>query len=147
MKTWLSIFLPTDEYKRQRILLFIAEGGVLLLLFQFLSLLIGSFEYGLIQLISIGIFVFYGTIRYIFSGIEYTEVDTEKAYKKERKNIVKKSLGFGVIFTGLNFLVQDEGFLIIEPIIMGLFATLFFFLFSWLSLKRSFNKNRELMDE
>ncbi|MBR7554123.1 hypothetical protein ACFFJI_05085 [Allobacillus sp. GCM10007491] len=147
MKTWLSLFLPTDEYKRQKLLLFIAEGGVLLVLAQFLSLIIGPFESSLVPIISIGIFVFYVTFRYIISGMEYTEVATQSDYKKERKNIVMKSLGFGVIFTGLNFLVQGEGFLIIEPIIMGLLATLFFFLFNWLSLKQSFNKNRELMDE
>lgn len=85
MKTWLSIFLPTDEYKRQRILVFIAEGGALIALAQFLSLLIGPFESSLVPLISIGIFVFYVTIRYISSGIEYTEVATQKDYNKERK--------------------------------------------------------------
>ena len=147
MKTWLSIFLPTDEYKRQRILVFIAEGGALIALAQFLSLLIGPFESSLVPLTSLRIFVFSVTIRYISSGIEYTEVATQKDYNKERKNIFRSSLSFGAIFTVFNFFTQRGDFLIIEPIMMGLLATLFFFLFSWLSLKRSFNKNRELMDE
>ncbi|MFC0013805.1 MULTISPECIES: hypothetical protein [Allobacillus] len=147
MKTWLSIFLPTDEYKRQKLLLFIAEGGVLLVLAQFLSLIIGPFESSLVPIISIGIFVFYVTFRYIISGMEYTEVATQSDYKKERKNIVMKSLSFGVIFTGLNFLVQRGDYIIVDLIMIGLLATLFFFLFSWFSLKRSFNKNRELIDE
>ena len=145
MKTWLSIFLPDDEYKRQQILIYIAEGAALTLIAMVISLLIGPFELSLSTLLFIMIFVSYVMIRYIGSGIEYTDVSNQKVYEKERKAVLMKSISFGVLFIIIMLAFEGTDDLL-QSVMTAVLATIFYFLLNFISLKRSYSKNRELAD-
>ncbi|MDZ5710767.1 DUF3278 domain-containing protein [Jeotgalibacillus haloalkalitolerans] len=151
MKTWISILLPDDEYKEKKIMAFLAEGSIILLitligmtfLNQFLNI-----DAETVLLISIGVFVLYVSGRYITSGIEYTDVASDKAYKKERKLILIRTFSFTTIFIVLYIpLVHFPSSRGEWMEILGLLTTaaLFMFLSSYISLKRSYRKNKELL--
>ncbi|MBN3555728.1 DUF3278 domain-containing protein [Fictibacillus nanhaiensis] len=151
MKSWISFLLPDDEYKNIKMLYFFSEGAILLFL-SLVVMLIGnkSFQFGTetILLVAIGIFLLYVSGRYIISGIEYTDISTERAYRKELKATIIKVIGFVVIFltvylllmgapTSLNQWFEIGGLLISVSIVK--------FLSTYVSLKRSYQKNKELL--
>lgn len=149
-KSWISFLLPNDEYKEKKVLYFFSEGAILL----FLSLLVILISSRFINLdtqsvlfLPIALFMVYVLGRYIVSGIEFASVTTEREYQKELELIVLKSVGFTVMF------------IIIYPLISGLpasfnewlgilgfstLAGLIMFFINFISLKRSYNRNREL---
>lgn len=156
VKSWLSILMPNDEYKEKKILYFLAEASVLvfLLSFAFLvaSILFPSWNLNAEIVLGVGIavFSFYVTGRYIFSGIEYTDISTKKTFSKEKKLIALKSLLFSVMYFIVYSLMKGFpktsgqwteifGFLIV--------LTIVYFLFGFISLKRSYKKNKELLDD
>src|SRR5690625_6610718 len=103
IKSWISFLLPNDEYKRQRILHFFAEGSILLLIYLGLSfttvnLTNWNFDLEVILGLAIVLFISYTFVRYTLSGIEYTDISTDKQYKKERNSFVQKSIIFGFTF-------------------------------------------------
>jgi di/tricarboxylate transporter len=91
----------------------------------------------------------YTYFRYIFSGIEHTEVSTKQGYKKERGIVFKRSLLVGVVFFIIHIVVKgfptnyDEG---IDLVALPIIFTFLYFLFELISLKRSAKKNEELDD-
>ncbi|MGM8366665.1 hypothetical protein ACLIBG_14510 [Virgibacillus sp. W0181] len=107
MKSWISFLLPNDEYKRKSMLYFYSEGAIILCTSLIVMLICSNYfkmDVGIVLLLSIAIFLLYVTTRYIVSGIEYTEVATEKAYKIELKVIFVRVIGFIIIFTVLNII-------------------------------------------
>lgn len=150
MKSWISFLIPNDEYKEKRMLYFFAEGGILLFLFLVVMMIINkyaSIDLGIILLLSISIFLFYVFGRYIVAGIEYTEVSTKTTYKKELKAIFIKAVTFLVGYTVLYLILIDTPSSIngwIELISILLFVSIVMFLINYISLKRSYNKNKEL---
>ncbi|WP_404457418.1 hypothetical protein [Oceanobacillus kapialis] len=157
MRSFLNYLLPDDEYKRTRILYFLGESAVILAVgaFIFAGLEIYLFDIGKIDLAFTLVMVFgfigaYTYMRYIFSGIEFTNVYNQKQYKKERKFRLKAAFSSGVIFLVLMFLYRgmpsntEDWFDIIGP---SVFFIIFFFLFDYISLKRSYRKNKELTDD
>lgn len=155
-KSWLSAILPSDEYKHKRILYFLGEAAVLnlivLLTFFFLNRLFPhwnlSLEVGLG--VSLIVFIFYVATRYMFSGMEYADVTTETSFKLERKKILLRSMTFislyllvYMIFIGVP---RSEGQ---WSEILGLVLLIGFVysIYSYISLKRSYNKNRSLLDK
>ena len=151
MKSWISFLMPDDEYKEKRMLYFFAEGGVLLFLFLVLIMFVNKFvsiDLEIILLLAISIFVLYIFTRYIVAGIEYTEVATKVAYRKELRVIFTKIVTFFVIFTLLYLLLVDTPSSISgwsELIGFTLFGGVVMFLINYISLKRSYNKNKELL--
>lgn len=154
MKSWISFLLPEDEYKEKKLLYFLAEGAVILvaaLLFIFISSrYIPAFqidvEFSIFLVIAL--FITYVFLRYILSGIEYTDIATQSSYKKELANIFMKSGIFGCLFMTLYFISSilssnTSGW--IETIGFGLTTAFFWFLLSYISLKKSYNKNKELL--
>jgi hypothetical protein len=153
MKTWLSFLLPSDEYKEKKMLQFLSEGGVLLFL-SLIAALIGNqyiqlqgIDNEVVLLILSGIFVLYVSSRYILSGMEYTDISSDREYKKELRRITNKILIFFVTFL-LLYLWADKlpsnlfgWFSIIGPLLGTCFI---WYLASYLSLKNSYNKNRDL---
>lgn len=123
IRSFLNVFLSEDEYKRMRIVYFLAETTVItiviLLLFGFgkYTLKIPHVNTELLLLLGPFLMITYPFLRYILSGIEYTE-------------IVK-----GIPTTFIECLD-----LVIPTI---LFIPLYY-LFEWVSLKRSFEKNKKL---
>ncbi|MER1999022.1 MAG: hypothetical protein ABS882_04540 [Lysinibacillus sp.] len=80
MNSWLKIFLPNDEYKERQMLFFLAEASVLqvivILVLMFVSKLLVPLSLSFALIICLASVIFYVGIRYIFSGIEYTDVDS-----------------------------------------------------------------------
>jgi hypothetical protein len=148
--SWLSLFLPEDEYKEKRILYFLGESAILGLCVSLLFLIV-SYIYPL-RLIEMNMFVsfvvvgqvIYIFLRYIFSGMEYTDTFSNKDYKREMKKIFFQSLTFTLVFFVLYVLIsglpQEQpqwrdviGF----PILSGFLM----FLINFISLKSSYRKN------
>lgn len=156
VKSWLSILLPNDEYKKQRILYFLAEASIVLVVF--LLILFGLNEVkplwglGVDVIVGFGIMIFLGyvTLRYTFSGIEYTDIGTEKAYVKEKNLIFFKSVNFVVIFFVLTVLFTgfpisgDEWFGIVGLLV---FVGISMFSINFISLNQSYKKNKSLIDD
>lgn len=151
MKSWISFLLPDDEYKERKMLHFYSEGGILLFL-SLIALVVCNKYFALdvetVLMAPIVLFLFYVSGRYIVSGIEYTDIATETAYKKELKVILIKTIGFVVIFMTLYLIfVQVPSNLTAWLEILGLLfsVSVVWFLSSYISLKRSYKKNRELL--
>ncbi len=130
---------------------FLSEGGIIL----FLSLIVATFcnKYfyiggETILLLPIAIFLCYVTTRYTLSGIEYTDIVTEYAYKREIKIILTRTSSFVVAFLLLYILFVgvpnslDEWMEIIG--LLFIVSVLWFFS-SFISLNRSYKKNKELL--
>src|SRR5690606_2343311 len=134
-----------------RILYFLAEAAILLIVSLIVISIMNLYvniNVEVLLLISISIFLLYVTGRYIFSGIEYTEVATEKAFKKQKMKLISNTFGFLLAFIAIYFLLEgipDNRSDWVETI--GLFATLAVvsFIINFISLKRSYRKNKELL--
>jgi hypothetical protein len=151
MKSWISFLLPRDEYKEKRMLYFYAEGAIILFL-SLIIMLVTSNYFNLnaetVLLIAIAIFLFYVSARYILAGIEYTDISTEKAYKKELSVIYVRMIGFVVIFMALYLLFDGVPSTLNKWMeILGLLisVSIVWFLTNYISLRRSYKKNKELL--
>lgn len=118
-------------------------------------LIIGSLKYyanlpfdpELLLLLGPFIMIGYTYVRYILSGIEYTNVSNEREYKEQRKKVVIRSLVIGVVF--FLILLLFKGILTkleetIELIVLPILFIIFFILFNFFSLKRSMKKNQDV---
>ncbi|MFP7171722.1 hypothetical protein [Terribacillus sp. 7520-G] len=153
-KTWLRFLLPDDEYKRRNILVYFAEAAILQLMAILALIVISRFDFILMDGVIVLIGILFGTmayvwIRYILSGMEFAEVMTEKAYRRERKVIVMKSMSFLVLMCAsisVLYLFDRMTVPLIEGLIVSFIGALLLFLTNYVSLKRSYRKNRELID-
>ena len=153
-KSWLKVFLPTDEYKERQMLYFLAEAAVLAIVIMIgmiaIDALVTPITGKVVLLVMIAFIILYTGARYIFAGIEYTDVDTEELYKHQRKLLVTKSVIFYsifistyVIFNFFNLFNMKEDLL--ELVAVGLLASVFLFGTSYISLKKSYEKNKDIM--
>ncbi len=154
MKSWISFLLPDDEYKEKKMLYFLAEGAVILVL-AFMLMLMSSRYISLFSIdvefalfLSIILFFGYVLIRYICAGLEYTNVASARSYKNELKHIRRRSITFAIVFivvylTFGNIPSQTNEWF--ELIILPLLAGFFWFLISYLSLRKSYKKNKDLL--
>lgn len=153
-KTWIRFLLPDDEYKRRNMLVYFAEAAILQLIAMIMLLVISRLKPALIDSEFALLCLLFGTIayiwiRYILSGMEFAEIMTEKAYRRERKVIVIKSTSFLLIMcasTSSFYVFGTMSVPLIEGLILTFIATLLLFLTNYVSLKRSYLKNRELID-
>ncbi|CAM5602555.1 hypothetical protein SAFG77S_09520 [Streptomyces afghaniensis] len=151
MRSWISFLLPNDEYKEKRILYFFSEGAIILLLILAGMLILNNYvnlDAKTSLLLPIAIFLLYVLGRYILSGIEYADIATEDSYKKELRSIVMKTSSFVILF--FLFYVIFSGFPAninewMETIVLIVFAGLLWFFVNYISLKRSYNKNKDLL--
>ncbi|MBY0221228.1 MULTISPECIES: hypothetical protein [Sporosarcina] len=156
--SFLNVFLPEDEYKRLRVLYFMAEaaflmGGLLMLGSAlnnyWLKWNLDSTEVTFILMMFPMLMVGYTYFRYIFSGIEHTEVSNKRGYKEERRVAGKRALLVGVLFFIIFVIVKGiptNYYERIDMIALPIVFTLLYFLFDLVSLKRSAKKNNELED-
>lgn len=154
IRSFLNIFLPKDEYKRIRILYFMAETTfitvVLLLLFGLLKYFLNlRLDPEFILLVGPFLMMAYTYVRYIFSGIEHTEISNKQDYRKKLGTVMKRSLVVGgvfciafIIIKGIPSNFKESMDIIVVPILVIIFS----FLFDVISLKQSFEKNKELDD-
>lgn len=153
-KTWIRFLIPDDEYKRRNMLVYFAEAAILQLIAMIVLLVTSRFKPSLIDSEIALLCLLFGTIayiwiRYILSGMEFAEIMTEKAYRRERKVIVIKSTSFLLIMCVSMLSFYAFGTMavpLIEGIIVTFIAALLLFLTNYVSLKRSYQKNRELID-
>ena len=157
MKTWLKIFLPNDEYKERQILIFLAEVAVLQVI---LILVLMAIDQLFIPLPSMFMLIccifwilFYVGARYTLSGIEYTDICTEKEYKVQVKKIKTKSIRFFAICLILSIILEvfemvslfDTRSDRIDFFVMLALMGVFLFATDYLSLRKSYLKNKELI--
>lgn len=157
MKTWLSIFLPKDEYKERQMLVFLAEAAVLQVILVLALLIINAVIVPMttkfIFVICLYSIILYAGGRYIFSGIEYTEITTEKEYKNQVKILQIKSIGFFAVYLILAILLNLFGVYAffegrverIEFFGVLALAAIFLFVTQFISLRNSYMKNKDLM--
>jgi hypothetical protein len=151
MKSWISFLLPNDEYKEKRMLYFLSEGAIILFL-SLLTMIICTYFFTInvetALLLAIAIFLFYVSGRYIISGMEYTDIATERSYKKEIKNIFSRTCSFAFIYLLLYLIfVGIPGDRSDWTGMLGLLLSVGFisFITSYISLRRSYHKNKELL--
>lgn len=153
IRSFINIFLPDDEYKRLRILYFMAEAAGLTILILFL---LGIFVYffdsfsvdgQVLLFLSPYLMMMYVFLRYIFSGMEYPELFHEKDYKKKRNRALIRSLivgtTFGIIllmFKGIPGHISEVPDAVIKPILF----IVFYYIIEIISLKCSIKKNIDL---
>lgn len=144
-----------DEYVDQKKIQFKIEGLYIILGLLVINILQGVIRGDLADhvLLSIGIvyfFIMYYLLRVVFTGIEHPDIASEKKYKKKRKETIAISLSSFVIFVTLSiahkllFSPQREWFDIIG---VPLLFLLIWFLFDYFSVKRSYQKNKEINND
>lgn len=153
-KTWVRFLLPDDEYKRRNMLVYFAEAAILQLVVMIVLLVISRFDPFPIDSVLVLLWMLFGTIayiwiRYILSGMEFAEIMTEKAYRRERKVIVIKSTSFLLIMcAGISslYIFGMMSVPLIEGLMVTFIAALLLFITNYVSLKRSYQKNKELIE-
>ncbi|MEK4404885.1 hypothetical protein MKZ26_10735 [Sporosarcina sp. FSL K6-6792] len=155
-KTWIANLLSKDEYREKRFLYFVAESVLILSILLFLYLIVDSFLIDLnvpgdmMALISLGFLSIYILLRSTLTGIEYPEIATKARYKEEKRSKVYGSIRFGIlfiivygVFKGIPANLQE----VVNVIGPAILAAIFFFLLNYISLRKSYSKNRELLDD
>ncbi len=154
IKSWLNSFLPSDEYKKQKNLYFLSESLIIIIFFLFISLLLNNLlnitlDFELVVMLAFAICSIYYFLRYVLSGIEYSNIYTKKEFKIEKRKIVFQTIRFTIMFGVLYLLFVEVPKSLatwleyaIYICIIGIFA----FLMSYISLRRSYNKNKKLVD-
>lgn len=154
MNSWLKIFLPSDEYKERQMLYFLAEAAVLQVLLILALVAVDSFMTPIrgtvVLIVCLATVIFYVGGRYIFAGIEYTDVDSDTHYKFQRKLLLIKSTAFFSIFVGCGVVFKtfdlfDFNENMLEYVVVALLGGVFLFGTSYISLKRSYEKNKDIM--
>ncbi|EIM08193.1 hypothetical protein A1A1_01770 [Planococcus antarcticus DSM 14505] len=155
-KTWIANLLPTDEYREKRFLYFVAESvfilGIMLSLYLSVDLFFVALDVpgNLLALFSLGFLSIYIVLRSTLTGIEFSQVATSKNFKAEKRSKVYGALRFWIIsiivyglFKGIPSNLE-EALDILGP---STLAAIFLFILSYLSLRKSYNKNKELLDD
>lgn len=155
-KTWIANFLSKDEYREKRFLYFVAESVFILGILLFLYLIIDSFFVALhvpsdmMALLTLGFISTYILLRSTLTGIEHPGIATKAKYTEKKRSKVFESIRFGIlfiifygVFKGIPTNLQ-EVMNIIGPATL---AAIFFFILNYLSLKKSYRKNKELLDD
>lgn len=153
-KSFLNFLLPNDEYKKEQLLYFLAEAAVLAIVFSVLLAVINHYfiQAGLTTaLLLIPVFMLlYIHFRYTFAGIEHTTIFTNNAYKKKRRSMLLQAIGSGVMFFILltifgGFPASSNDWY--NNISVSLLFMLFLFLVNFLSLRSSYKKNKDILED
>lgn len=148
MSSWISTILPNDEYKQQRIVYFVAEAAVLVVIYLFamtVATMFYSIETILVLMGGIALFLFYTLGRYVLSRIEYTEVFTQSEYTKELKKITWQTVSFTVLYFVIHSVITGFPTQLAEWIDIGGFLLtliIIYFGIHYISLRRSYRKNQ-----
>lgn len=156
IRSFINYLLPEDEYKRNRIVYFLAEAAVIQSVALFSIMLLSSwFKWEVLEGYSLVLFgtffiLIYTFLRYMFSGMEHVNVVTKEQLAKRQKGIVKQGIGVGFFF--LIFMLIFDGMPssvngVMEVILPTVFFVLIYITIDTISLKRSYKKNIELLDE
>lgn len=136
--------LAQDEYRQQRTSRFIVEGALFQLILSFIMIaLYLNTEIKPLILLAIPVFFFliYIVLRYIISGIEYSEVFSKDEYMQMKKRNIFRSIGFATVFAVMMILVKSS---IFESIAVAFIAGVLWLIMDTISLSKSYRKNQEL---
>lgn len=152
MKSWISFLIPEDEYKEKKMLYFLSEGAILLVLYMVIMLIINKFadlNIGVILLAGIAVFLLYIWGRYILSGMAYTDIVTKKEYTKALRTLISRSttvvILFAIFYLVLTITIPTFNGSWYEFLAIVISGGAVSFLFDYTSLKRSYKKNKELL--
>jgi hypothetical protein len=99
-------------------------------------------------LFSLWFFCVYIFLRYVFSGIEYTEIFTEADYKKEKNLLLKNNLLFLFLliigFTFFNGITSTFFEFVIDLVMPCIFIALIKYVMELISLRWSYKKNKRI---
>lgn len=143
MKSWISFMLPKDEYQQKRILFFLAESGILLLFLMIILIFLNwrypvvDIELGTGLILFFGCYIVYFTVRHSISGIEYADIISQVDVKKQRKRLLIEGVFCNVLFLILSLSTKLS--------LVSLIGVNFVLLFRYVSIKKSYNKNKELL--
>ncbi|MEK4091750.1 hypothetical protein [Viridibacillus sp. FSL H8-0110] len=132
--------LAQDEYRQQRTSRFIVESALfqLILSFIMIALYLNTEIKPLILLaIPVLFFLIYIVLRYIISGIEYSEVFSKDEYMQMKKRNIFRSISFATVFAVMMILVK-------ESIAVAFIAGVLWLIMDTISLSNSYRKNQEL---
>src|SRR5689334_22791513 len=110
MRSWIKDLLPNDEYKKQKLLIFLAEGLVISIFISIVFILAQTIfslnmDASIALFIPVVVSITYVLIGYVGSGTEFANVATSADFQSERRKIVGSSITFGFIFSLLSILV------------------------------------------
>lgn len=155
-KTWIAKFLPKDEYREKKVLYFFTEAaiimGVLLFVYSILATYVSAVDIPgfAIAFMSWMFLIIYVSLRYTLTGIEHPDVATKKRYKKKKRATFFSSLTFFVIFLvgslvvkGIPTDMEQTADLFIPTVL----AAILFYTINYIALKKSYKKNKELLDD
>ena len=103
----------------------------------------------MLALFSVVFLSIYITLRSIFTGIEYPEFATKKQYKEEKRKKIYTSIKFWFIFIILFTLfkgIPTNSKEIFNLIGTATIAAIVLFILNYFSLKKSYEKNKDLLD-
>lgn len=133
-----------DEYKQQQIARFIVEGALLQFISSFIMMglyISTSIEPLFLLFIPFALFLFYCIIRYMLSGIEFTDVFTEHDYKKMKKrNFVRA----GSILLINGFMFYLIGTPLVDSFFIACISGFLMLTMETISLRNSYKKNKML---
>lgn len=155
-KTWIANLFSKDEYKEKRFLYFVAESVFILGILLFLYLLVNSFIVSLnipgdmMAFLSLGFLSTYILLRSTLTGLEYPEIATKTRYREKLRSKMYGSIFFGILFIIVYAVVKGIPSNLQEVInVIGTvtLAALFFFILNTISLRKSYSKNKDLLDD
>ncbi|NPC91999.1 hypothetical protein HOO54_07170 [Bacillus sp. WMMC1349] len=145
-----------DEYIEKKMDQFFGEAGMIVAAILFIDVIIRGLILNrepsefIISGIGFAVYIGWIVLRYLLSGLEYPEVDNQLVYRRKRKEILVTSISSGPIFAILSIIflgIPDHLDKWIDLIGMLFIFVLFHFLSQFISLHKSFKKNKDLFDE
>ncbi len=147
---------PGDEYVEKKMTQFFSEAGTIVAAILFLDMIIRGLILGrpaseyIVSAIGFAVYAGWILFRYLLSGFEYPEIAGQAAYRKKRKEITALSLASGIIFAILVLIftgIPKHPGSWFDFIMIVMLFVFFHFLINFISLRKSFRKNQDLLDD
>ena len=145
-----------DEYVEKKMNQFFNESGMLLAFLLLLDVIVRGIildrepsEY-VVSGIGFGLYACWIIFRYLFSGLEYPDIASKQTYRKKRKEMMAVSITSGFIFLFLTIAftgIPGHAKEWLDLVMMVFLFVLFYFLINVISLRMSFKKNKDLLDD
>lgn len=155
IKSFFQSQVSNDEYVDRKKLQFRLEALYIIIALLAINVLIGIItgDYAGHVLLSAGILFFFATytlLRYVFTGLEYPEVGSKGAYKNKRREVLVYAVTAGAIFFVLSILQKlffNSGRSWADIIGVGVIFLILYAILNYLSVKRSYKKNKDIFDD
>lgn len=153
MRSFINFMLPKDEYQRLKVLYFIAEAAVIVMITMTIISLLDIFLFDWILWLAwilpwlMALYVFF---RYAFAGLEYSDMSKEQQYKNRKRKSLKTATATAILFYLLSLTISG-GFtnkaIALDKLGLAITFFIFFYAFDRFSLARSYRKNKDIDDE